>query len=246
MLPDVDFYGIGVVDGETAWVCGGKGTILRTTDGGKNWDIQSVPGVLTRANLYVIAAVDRSNAWIVGDEDGGYAVIYRTVDGGAGWTRQGTAETVRTKGLIDISAPNGNTAWAVGVDETILKTVDGGAVWTVQKTSVPRAGPHINGVCALDTSNAWIAVDSDIMAHTTDGGRNWEEIRIPSSVGDGYHLLCVSAPSMTTLWVTGISFIGRSPFGEILHTGDGGEHWVRQDIPVDTMLRRVSFAGAPK
>jgi photosystem II stability/assembly factor-like uncharacterized protein len=202
--------------------------------------------VLTSAALFVIAAVDSLNAWIIGDDDGGYAVIYRTVDGGASWTRQGTADTVMAKGLIDISAPDGMTAWAVGVDETILRTTDGGATWQVMRTSVPNAGPHINGVCAFDSLNAWIAVDHDVMYRTVDGGVTLSEFKIPSSVGDGYHLICVSARDGNVLWVTGISFTASRPFGEVLYTSNGGFNWVRQEIPVDTMLRRISFVGSPK
>jgi hypothetical protein len=56
-IPAVDLYGIGVVDGETAWACGQEGTILRTVDGGQlGRPVRA--GVLTPEPLYVIAALD--------------------------------------------------------------------------------------------------------------------------------------------------------------------------------------------
>jgi hypothetical protein len=137
------------------------------------------------------------------------------------------------------------TAWVVGVDETILKTTGGGMSWRVLKTSVPNAGPHVNGVCAFDSLSAWIAVDHDVMSQTVDGGTTFSEFKIPPSVGDGYHLICVSATDEDTLWVTGVSFTASRPFGSHFHD-NGGFHWVRQQIPVDTMLRRISFVGSPK
>ena len=141
---------------------------------------------------------------------------------------------------------NGQTAWAVGINETIIKTVDGGANWQIQQTSEPMAGPHVNGVCALSNTHAWAAIDNDVMSCTTDGGVTWTSMKIPATVGDGYHLICVSALNMNTLWVTGVSFVGQPPLGEILHTNNGGETWEKQTMPCDSMLRRISFVGSPK
>ena len=111
-VPDFGALGIGAVDSKIAWVVGSNGTIIHTEDGGKTW-VQQVSN--TSATLMKVAAVDRYNAWIVGDTDNGYAVILRTSDGGRTWTRQGNASTVKTIGLIDVTAADNRTAWAVGV-----------------------------------------------------------------------------------------------------------------------------------
>ena len=103
-------------------------------DGGRTW-VQQASN--TNASLMKVVAVDRCNAWIVGDTDNGYAVILRTSDGGRTWTRQGNASTVRAQGLIDVTAADNRNAWAVGtgptgVGFTVLKTKDGGRSWQTQ------------------------------------------------------------------------------------------------------------------
>jgi photosystem II stability/assembly factor-like uncharacterized protein len=77
-------------------------------------------------------------------------------------------------------------------------------------------------------------------------GVNWTPVKIPTTVGNGYHLITVSALDIKTVWVTGINFTAHSPRGEILFTKDGGVTWEQQACPVDSMLRRISFVGSPK
>jgi photosystem II stability/assembly factor-like uncharacterized protein len=96
-VPDFGASGIGAVDSKIAWVVGSNGTIIHTVDGGKTW-VQQTSN--TKATLMKVAAVDRCNAWTVGDTDDGYAVILRTSDGGRTWKRQGTNSTVRASGLM--------------------------------------------------------------------------------------------------------------------------------------------------
>src|SRR5690606_19635552 len=42
--PEVRFRGLAAVSRSTAWVAGTAGTVLRTTDGGRNWRNVSPPG----------------------------------------------------------------------------------------------------------------------------------------------------------------------------------------------------------
>ena len=245
-LPNVSLIGIGVVNRNVAWAAGENGTILVTNNAGANWTVQAAPDHLTQAPLFVVAAIDAMNAWVVGDIDSGYATIFRTTDGGQNWVRQGTYETIMTPGLIDICAVDKQTAWAVGPDQTIIKTTDGGEHWVIQHTTAPSYGWHINGICAMDINNAWAAVDFDYLMRTTNGGGNWTEFHIPASVGVGFYLIDVSALDMNTLWVTGVPFSANPQRGEILHTTDGGATWQNQTSPVNTNLRRISFVNSPK
>ena len=38
------FRGLDVVDAKTAWISGSRGKVLRTTDGGSTWKLDSIPG----------------------------------------------------------------------------------------------------------------------------------------------------------------------------------------------------------
>jgi photosystem II stability/assembly factor-like uncharacterized protein len=232
--------GIGVVDGNTAWVVGSSGTILLTSDGGSTWTTQQSG---TNATLFVVAVLDAMNAWIIGDQDSGYAVILRTTDGGATWSRQGTADTIKTTGFIDVSAVDSSTAWAVGTQTTVLHTVDGGATWTYQLYREGYASPHVNGVCAFDTQHVWFAEDDDTIGSTTDGGATWIQQASPSH---GFYLISVSVLDLNTIWIVGAAWEPITQPGVILHTTDGGTTWTEQTSPVNSRLRRVSFVGARK
>src|SRR5271157_154992 len=63
-VPDFGALGIGAVDSKIAWVVGSNGTIIHTIDGGRTW-VQQASN--TNAALMKVAAIDRYNAWIVGD-----------------------------------------------------------------------------------------------------------------------------------------------------------------------------------
>ena len=83
-LSDVVF-----IDAQRGWVCGERGTILKTTDGGVNWRAVSVP---VDCRLDSLSFVDPLHGWAVG----GYemptsgrrvGVVLRTADGGETWQR---------------------------------------------------------------------------------------------------------------------------------------------------------------
>jgi photosystem II stability/assembly factor-like uncharacterized protein len=234
LIPDFGAVGIGVVDSRVAWVVGSNGTIILTEDGGKTW-VQQASN--TTASLMKVAAVDRYNAWINGNEDNGYAIILRTSDGGRTWKRQGNASTVKAWGLIDATAANNKTAWVVGVDHTVLKTEDGGESWQTQLNDA--GGAHINGACAIDKYNAWIAQDYGVVYWTSDGGKTWND----QSPGRGFYLMSVSAMILNEAWVVGVS---QDNTGIILHTTNRGLNWTEQFAPVNVAFWSVSFAGTKK
>ena len=65
----------------TGYAAGDGGTILKTTDGGANWAIQTTPTTEGLRGLHFV------------DQDTGYAVGYagtllKTTDGGGNWVRQ--------------------------------------------------------------------------------------------------------------------------------------------------------------
>lgn len=80
------------VDQNRGWAAGGKGTLLHTDDGGKNWKITytSIDDVVRD-----IFFVDEQNGWLVceanqyrlkTDQDP-RSYLLKTTDGGANWTR---------------------------------------------------------------------------------------------------------------------------------------------------------------
>ena len=65
----------------TGWVAGGNGAILKTTDGGNNWSLQTSGTTKTLRSIFFL---DANNGWACGD--GG--TIITTSNGGTTWSAQ--------------------------------------------------------------------------------------------------------------------------------------------------------------
>src|ERR1043165_4648062 len=128
------------VDTNNGFAVGARGTILRTTDGGNNWDILTSG---TDDDLYGVAFTDPNTGTVVGN----FGAILRTTDAGNHWTiqRDGMADV-----LFGVSFTDANTGTAVGSDGLILRTTDAGGSWTVQASGISS---FLNDVSFTDADN---------------------------------------------------------------------------------------------
>src|SRR5205807_4289686 len=115
-------YGASFTDNNTGTATGDNGTIIRTTDGGNSWAIQSSG---TTNTLYAVSFTDADHGTAVG----GGGTIVKTTDGGNNWISQ-TSGT--TNGLLAVSFTDANTGTGVGENGTIVRTTDGGNTWVSQ------------------------------------------------------------------------------------------------------------------
>ena len=97
-------FGLSFTDANNGTAVGLHGTILRTTDGGHHWIIQSSG---TTNWLYGVSFVDANNGTAVGVN----GTILKTADGGQSWVSQ-TSGT--TNALLAVSFTDANTGTAVG------------------------------------------------------------------------------------------------------------------------------------
>ena len=79
------FRGLAAVSKDVAWVGGTGGTVLRTVDGGKNWQNVSPAGAET-LQFRDVEAFDAQRAVVLAIGTGEDSRVYRTVDGGKTWT----------------------------------------------------------------------------------------------------------------------------------------------------------------
>lgn len=84
---DASFRGLSVVNRSVVWASGTRGTVIRTTDGGKSWDLINVPGA-ERLDFRDIEAFDVNTAYILSIGNGASSRIYKTTDGGKTWKEQ--------------------------------------------------------------------------------------------------------------------------------------------------------------
>jgi photosystem II stability/assembly factor-like uncharacterized protein len=106
------------VNSFTGWCVGYDGIVIKTTNGGENWNIQ----VLGNYRLTSVLFCDTYNGWISGLNSAG--IIYRTTNSGENWFIQysGGFDILS----LDFATPN--TGWAVGYGSNILKTSNGGGI----------------------------------------------------------------------------------------------------------------------
>jgi photosystem II stability/assembly factor-like uncharacterized protein len=81
------FRGLSVVNEKIVWASGTGGTVIRTVDGGKTWDVMTVPGA-EKLDFRDIEAFDANTAYILSIGNGESSRIYKTVDGGKNWNLQ--------------------------------------------------------------------------------------------------------------------------------------------------------------
>src|SRR6185436_20080624 len=78
----ISIRGLSVVNDNIVWVSGSKGTVGKSSNGGRTWKWISVKG-FEKADFRDIEAFDASTAIIMGIADPAY--ILKTTDGGESW-----------------------------------------------------------------------------------------------------------------------------------------------------------------
>ncbi len=171
--------------------------IFNTSDGGKTWSEQEVPGgdPLTR-----VCFINDQVGWAVG-----VGVIFGTTDGGDTWDAQlevwGGEYYAYFQDVFFVV--DESTGWVVGDGGKILTTDGGGRSW------VPRESGTDQVLCAVsfaDRSTGWTVGynPSDLfrtgsILRTSDGGQSWNS----ETEGTNRWLFDVCFVDANTGWVVG-------------------------------------------
>lgn len=189
------FRGLAAVSADVAWVAGSNGQVLRTVDGGKQWQNVSPPGqtLLFRD----VEAFDAQRAVILAIGSGEDSRIFRTADGGKTWTETfRNTDPVAFYDCLDFNNARDGLALSDPVDGKfrIAATSDGGKSWQIQSTKgMPAALPGefafaASGTCLVagPGQTAWFATgggDRPRVFRTSNGGRTWKVTDSPMASG---------------------------------------------------------------
>lgn len=242
---------IDAIDSGTAWIAstnektGKDFRVYKTTDGGKNWQLQ-----LRYQNTFgdAVKFYDRNHGIAIGDPDPpGSFVVFVTNDGGENWMRVDSSNVPQARagenefGVTGCLYLKGNNAW-FGTGSTsrnfiprVYKSTDKGKTWTA---SQPLQG--LNGILVsidFKDSNEGIAIDNlgGKWAVTYDGGKSWHTSEVDS-----------------TLWLRDIKFIpgtktiiiagGNSNSGYIFRKLNDNSSWEKIPLPYNAKrIRSISF-----
>lgn len=251
------FTSICFVDETNGWAVGrswgGTGMILRTTDGGMTWVEQTgwpleswqpfMGESVGYGNLLnSVTFLDTNKGWVVGY--GG--AIFHTVNGGETWVEQ-THHATRVC-LRSATFYTPIVGFAVGDKGVLVRTTDG-KTWNQHNPNIP-GWCHYKSI-ALSGPHLWVvgygSVDGERahgrIFHSANVGSTWtEQTSITDAHGNPLNLeeielLSVVFVDETEGWVAGKS-------GIILHTTDGGTHWVRQESGVTYIIDSLAFVEA--
>lgn len=81
-----DFRGVHSIDRSVAWVSGSNGTVLRTQDGGANWQRCATPPDADKLDFRGIWAWDARTAEVMSAGPGEQSRLFKTTDGCEHWT----------------------------------------------------------------------------------------------------------------------------------------------------------------
>jgi photosystem II stability/assembly factor-like uncharacterized protein len=193
----VRLRGVSAVDGRVAWASGDKGTVLRTTDGGKTWTPAPVPGA-EALDFRDVDAFSERTAYVLSIGAGDKSRIYKTTDGGAHWTLQFTNAMPGAffDGMAFWDEQHG-IAFSDPVDGhfVVITTEDGGTTWKrVPDGALPPALPGEAGFAASGTSiavqgrsNVWFGLGGSVarVLHSSDRGKTWSVAPTPLATGEG-------------------------------------------------------------
>jgi photosystem II stability/assembly factor-like uncharacterized protein len=199
------------------YTVGDAGAILKTTNGGSKWVVQS-SGTTTRLNGAWF--FDAAKGIVVGDS----GTMLRTTDGGLAWS---PLTSGCTNPLYAVTFVGSDTGTAVGYPGIILRTTDGGRTWAEQ---LGGAASFFLAVSFVDANKGIIVGSSGTILRTTNGGASWS--RRLSGTTNRLHGVSFNDPT------NGIA-VGH--LGTILRTTDGGASWSPQQSGTLNHLYGVRF-----
>lgn len=237
-----ELRGLSVVSGDVAWASGTRGHVLHTTDGGRTWIADTVPGADT-LDFRAVHAASAMSAWIMsaGPAESGQAKILRTDDAGAHWTLQFSTDA---KGVFLDALQFWDDRRAIALSDPVdgqlflLVTSDAGSAWArVPPAPLPPVLPGeaafaASGTCliTLGRSNAWIGTGGGARARafrSTDGGKTWSVSDTPVHAGGASSgIFSVAfADSLHGIAVGGDYSKRAFADSNVAITSDGGRTW---------------------
>ena len=229
-------YDVQFVDSLNGWAVGDNSSIIHTSDGGLNWEIQYSR---TATHFYSVFFLDKNNGWA-----GGGGQLIHTSNGGKNWEFQSNIINSEVNSICFI---NDKIGWASGfyysdlknnvIYGLLLSTIDGGKNWKFDTLTL-SAG--LRTIHFEDSLLGWTIGNSKSpgtktgVFKTKDGGKNWFEYPLTSSeTAMSLHFI-----NKDIGWYVSTDL--TSTKSSLYKTTDGGESWLKQ-ISLNYVFWNVDF-----
>jgi photosystem II stability/assembly factor-like uncharacterized protein len=198
------------ITADTGYVCSEGGKILKTTNGGNNWNQVGVgPG-------YCLYFLNSKKGFGYREDQ-----LLSTQNGGITWdTCYSNPDILLFQGINFPDKKHGYaTAWDQTVNNLIVKTNNGGITWD----TVYRYADYINlftSIFFTDSLHGFAASDHGYIFKTTNGGYSWSKKNVDSIV----------QPSFNSIYFIN-SLTGYLAGSSIYKTTDAGSTWTPLTCP---------------
>jgi len=224
-------HAIAFVDSQHGWAVGGNGSMIRTRDGGKTWELLKPP---TKAELHAVHFVNPSVGYVGGnkkfrnklnDEVWGSVEILCTRDGGETWRKCYQENQPLT--VFQITTASEPRAF-VSLGDRLIRTDNQGATWQEVKLSAK----YISSVAFAPNGTGWLVGSHGVFQTTSDGGKTWQQ---PASLTQDFVTRDWEAVAFNS---NGIGLaVGEN--STLAVTTDDGKTWELQTLIKSDHLRAI-------
>jgi len=259
-----DLRGVESIGEGIAWASGTKGTVLRTVNGGKEWERCSIPPEAEHLDFRGVQSFDANTAIVMSSGTGPLSRLYRTTDGCRTWTLLFTnpdADGFWDALLLNRFDKDGEILGdPVNGKFTLWTTDDKGVTW--KRVVVPGldALPHEGSFAA---SNSALFDDESFATGFVTGGPSGARILVSEDTTEHgsfkAQVLPLQAGSDSTggfsvvdrEWCCWVAVGGdyRKPDEQqssAAFTHDGGKTWHAAEIPPRGFRSAVAYDAAAK
>jgi photosystem II stability/assembly factor-like uncharacterized protein len=231
---DARLRGVSAVSDTVAWASGTGGTVLRTTNGGDDWKVVTVPNAAS-LDFRDIDAFSDKIAYVLSIGNGELSRIYKTVDGGDTWSLQ--LANKDPKVFLDAMAfwsPDQGIAYADSVDgQFVLFATTDGRTWNrIPPDRLPPALPNEGAYAASGTNVAvqgehvWIGTTASRVLHSADRGRTWSVAQTPMPTSQSAGIFSIAfRDAQHGIAVGGDYQKETEAVDNVAYTTDGGKTW---------------------
>ncbi|MEJ2196163.1 MAG: YCF48-related protein, partial [Ignavibacteriaceae bacterium] len=251
------------INDNLVWSGGIGGTLIKSIDGGNNWEVILLPEKLTVYDLFFI---NEQKGWATTGADNGTYKIFLTTNGGSSWAVQ-TDTIVSCRPIVFADEFRGWTGdWG-----NIWATTDGGENWFLQYDGSTN---KFNSIFLIDDQHLIVSMEAlrgGPLIKTANGGKDWIIDSTITWVQDVHFLDTLVG------WAVGYSNIGKttdggatwqiqynildenwidiymhdsnrgwavSTDGKIVSTTNGGISWTQQKNPAYSSLGSITFKNS--
>ena len=233
---NASFRGLSVVNNSVVWVSGTGGTVLRTVDGGANWENVSVPN-MDKTDFRDVEGFDKNTAIVMGIASP--ARFYKTTDRGQNWKLVyfDDREEVFFDGMSFWNKRNG-IAFSDPVNgrHLLIRTTDGGDTWEeIPADGIPEKLDPEFGFAASGTgmpvkgrNTVWLGMGGikSRVFKSENGGLNWSVAETPVvHGGQSTGIYSVAFKNKKVGIAVGGDYMNQAIQNTMAHTQDGGTTW---------------------